>query len=162
MREELLHLLESNSRINPEDLAAMLGTDKETVEKEIKELEDEKIICGYRAEIDWDKTDEDHVTALIGVKISPVRGQGFDRIAARISKFDEVQSVHLISGSGSDLILTIEGKTLRDISQFVYNKIAPLESVVSTATYFVLRKYKDNGVILGDDRETDERIQITP
>lgn len=162
MREELLHLLESNSRINPEDLAAMLGTDKETVEKEIKELEDEKIICGYRAEIDWDKTDEDHVTALIGVKISPVRGQGFDRIAARISKFDEVQSVHLISGSGSDLILTIEGKTLRDISRFVYNKIAPLESVVSTATYFVLRKYKDNGVILGDDRETDERIQITP
>ena len=162
MREELLHLLENNGRLSTEDLAAMLGTSQEAVEKEMAELEASKVICGYRASVDWDKTDEDYVSALIGVKISPQRGQGFDKIAMRISRFDEVKSVHLISGSGSDLILTIEGKTLRDISQFVYNKIAPLEAVVSTATYFVLRKYKENGVILGEEKDIDERIQIMP
>lgn len=161
-REEMLHLLEQNSRISLPDLAAMLGLEEETVKQEVKKLEEEKIIGGYRTEIDWDRTDEDHVTAMIGVKISLQRGQGFDKIAMRISRFDEVKSVHLISGSSADLILTIEGKNLREISRFVYTKIAPMESVESTATYFVLRKYKDNGVILGEDKDSDERIQIMP
>ena len=111
-------------------------------------MEDEKIICGYHTLIDWDKLGEERVTALIGLKISPVRGEGFDRISTRISKFEEVKSVFLMSGSSNDLILTIEGDSLKDISHFVYEKIAPMDSVVSTATYFVLKKYKDHKVIM--------------
>ena len=106
--------------------------------------------------------DKDTVSALIGVKISPVRGEGFDRISKRISRFDEVKSVYLMSGASNDLILTIEGESLKEISKFVYEKIAPMDTVVSTATFFVLKKYKDNNVILDDDREEDERIQIMP
>ena len=143
MREKILRILQKNSRLSNADIAAMTGLSEQEVADEIKELEDRKIINGYQAIVNWENFDEDKVTAIIGVKISPIRGQGFDRIAERISRFEEVDSVVLISGSSSDLLLTIEGNSMKDISQFVYDKIAPMESVVSTATYFVMKKYKD-------------------
>ncbi len=159
MRREILRLLETNSRLTPAEIAAMIGRSEEEVTSEIKKMEDEKIICGYHTLIDWDKLGEERVSALIGVKISPVRGEGFDRISTRISKFEEVKSVFLMSGSSNDLILSIEGDSLKDISHFVYEKIAPMDSVVSTATYFVLKKYKDHKVIMTEGRGEDSRIE---
>ena len=162
-KEELLQILEKNSRLTSADIAAMMGKDEKEVAEEITELEKAKVICGYHTVVNWDNFEgSDKVTALIGVKISPVRGEGFDRIATRISRFEEVDSVHLMSGSTSDLILTIEGTSLKDISHFVYEKIAPMESVVSTATYFVLKKYKDHNIIFQSEKDSDERIQIMP
>ncbi|HBZ02388.1 MAG TPA: AsnC family transcriptional regulator [Lachnospiraceae bacterium] len=159
MRREILNLLETNSRLTPAEIAAMLGRSEEEVASEIKNMEDEKIICGYHTLIDWDKLGKERVTALIGLKISPVRGEGFDRISTRISKFEEVKSVFLMSGSSNDLILTIEGDSLKDISHFVYEKIAPMDSVVSTATYFVLKKYKDHKVIMTEGHGDDMRVE---
>lgn len=159
MRREILYLLETNSRLTPAEIAAMLGRSEEEVASEIKNMEDEKIICGYHTLIDWDKLGKERVTALIGLKISPVRGEGFDRISTRISKFEEVKSVFLMSGSSNDLILTIEGDSLKDISHFVYEKIAPMDSVVSTATYFVLKKYKDHKVIMTEGHGDDMRVE---
>lgn len=160
MRTAILELLEKNSKLTASEIAAMLNMDEVSVENEIKAMERDKVICGYHALIDWEKVNKETVTALIGVKISPVRGEGFDRIATRISKFDEVTSVFLMSGSSHDLILTIDGESLRDISRFVYEKIAPMDTVVSTATYFVLKKYKDHNVEMTDGPDNDERIQI--
>ena len=159
MRREILNLLETNSRLTPSEIAAMLGRSEDEVAAEIKKMEDENIICGYHTLIDWDKLGQERVTALIGVKISPVRGEGFDRISTRISKFEEVKSVYLMSGAANDLILTIEGDSLKDISHFVYEKIAPMESVVSTATFFVLKKYKDHKVIMSEGNGSDSRVE---
>ena len=160
MRKQILKLLEVNSKLSPAEIAAMLDTDEETVASEIKAMEQENIICGYHTLIDWEKVESDRVTALIGVKISPVRGEGFDRISTRISKFEEVKSVYLMSGAANDLILTIEGESLKEISHFVYNKIAPMDTVVSTATFFVLKKYKDHNVIIEEGHGEDERIPV--
>ncbi|MCR5214751.1 MAG: Lrp/AsnC family transcriptional regulator [Eubacterium sp.] len=160
MRKQILNLLETNSKLSPAEIAAMIGSDEVSVANEIKAMEEEKIICGYHTLIDWEKVESDKVTALIGLKISPVRGEGFDRISTRISKFSEVKSVYLMSGSSNDLMLTIEGNSLKDISQFVYEKIAPMDTVVSTATYFVLKKYKDHKVIMTDGHGDDERIPV--
>ena len=162
LREEILQILEKNSRLTPADIAAMIGKEEDKVADEILAMEKEKIICGYRTVINWEKTSDERVTAQIGVKIAPVRGEGFDRIAARFSRFEEVDSVYLMSGSSYDLILTIEGESMKDIANFVYDKIAPMETVVSTSTYFVLRKYKDHGIVFDEMREADERIQIMP
>ena len=159
MRREILNLLETNSRLTPSEIAAMLGRSEDEVASEIKKMEEENIICGYNTLIDWDKLEQERVTALIGVKISPVRGEGFDRISTRISKFEEVKSVYLMSGAANDLILTIEGDSLKDISHFVYEKIAPMETVVSTATFFVLKKYKDHKVIISEDSNLDSRVE---
>ena len=162
MRDEILKILEKNSRLSAKDIAAMIGADEATVASEIQAMEKEKIICGYHTMINWDNSDRDKVTALIGVKISPVRGEGFDRIAERLSRFDEVDSVYLMSGSTSDLYLIIEGNTLKEISHFVYDKIAPMETVVSTATYFVLKKYKEHNVSFVTDKDVDERNKVMP
>lgn len=162
MRKRILELLKNNSRLSNAEIAAMIGADEATVENEIKAMEKEKVICGYNTMIDYEKLGEERVLALIGVKISPVRGEGFDRISNRISRFDEVSSVYLMSGASNDLILTIEGDSLKDISHFVYNKIAPMDTVVSTSTFFVLKKYKDHNVIITDEADADERIQLMP
>lgn len=162
MREKILRILQKNSRLSNADIAAMTGLSEQEVADEIKELEERKIINGYQAVVNWENFDEDKVTAIIGVKISPIRGQGFDRIAERISRFEEVDSVVLISGSSSDLLLTIEGNSMKEISQFVYDKIAPMESVVSTATYFVMKKYKDHKILFTEEEGVDERIQVMP
>lgn len=160
MRNEILDIIEKNSKITVKDLAVMLGEKEVNVEKEIKALEDEKIICGYNTLINWDKVDTDKVTALIEVKVTPQRGEGFDKIAERIYRFKEVKAVYLMSG-GFDLTVIIEGRTMKEVALFVGQKLAPLESVLSTATHFVLKKYKEHGIILEEEKK-DERMVVTP
>ncbi|NLI89650.1 MAG: Lrp/AsnC family transcriptional regulator [Epulopiscium sp.] len=160
MRQELLELLEDNSRYAIEDLAVMIGVTPEKVEKEIKELEKEKVICGYKTLVNWDHTEKEMVTALIEVKVTPQRGEGFDKIAERIYRFREVKSVYLMSG-GFDLTVIIEGKSMQEVALFVGQKLAPLEAVLSTATHFVLKKYKDHGIIFEEPKK-DERMIISP
>jgi len=123
-------------------------------------MEKEGIICGYHTMIDWEKTDIEKVSALIEVRVTPQRGQGFDNMAERIQKYPEVQSVYLMSG-GYDLMIILEGKTLREVSSFVSNKLSALDTVLSTATHFILKKYKDHGTVLSRKKE-DEREMITP
>ena len=160
MREELLSVLEKNSRIDLKELAVLLGAEEIDVANEIKKLEEEGIICGYHTLINWEKTSIDKVSALIEVKVTPQRGQGFDKIAERIYNYPEVRAVYLISG-GYDLLVTLEEKTLREIANFVSDKLSTLDSVLSTATHFVLKKYKDHGTIF-DKKHEDEREIITP
>ncbi|MBQ1848612.1 MAG: Lrp/AsnC family transcriptional regulator [Clostridia bacterium] len=143
---ELLKLLEKDSRLTPEMLAAMLSKEVGDIKKEIEKYEKDGTIVGYNTLIDWDKTDREYVTALIELKITPQRDIGFDRVAERIYNYPEVQSLYLMSG-GFDLCVLIEGKTLKEVALFVAEKLAPMDSVVSTATHFVLRKYKDKGLI---------------
>ncbi len=160
MREELLSLIEKNSRIDLKELAILLGKDEIDVVNEISKLEAEGIICGYHTLINWEKTSIEKVNALIEVKVTPQRGQGFDKIAERIYNYPEVRAVYLISG-GYDLLVILEEKSLREIANFVSDKLSTLDSVLSTATHFVLKKYKDHGTIL-DKKKTDEREVITP
>ena len=156
MREEILSLLEKNSKIDINELAVLLGTTAENVFNEITTMENEGIICGYHTLIDWDKISDDKVTALIEVRVTPQRGQGFDTVAERIYNYPEVNSVYLISG-GFDLMITIQGKSLKEVSAFVSDKLSTIESVLSTATHFILKKYKDHGTIMAakakDQRE---------
>ena len=160
MREKILNMLEKNSRIDIKDMAVMLGISEPEVANEIADMEKEHIICGYNTIIDWDKTSEEKVTALIEVKVTPQRGLGFDSIAERIYQYDEITSVYLMSG-GFDFTVIIEGKTMKSVAQFVANKLAPLDSVLSTSTHFVLKKYNDYGKVLGEP-EKDERMPVTP
>ncbi|MBR2525984.1 Lrp/AsnC family transcriptional regulator [bacterium] len=160
MREELLTVIEKNSRIDLKELAVILGVSEQAVLDELANLEKEGIICGYHTLIDWDKTSVEKVNALIEVRVTPQRGQGFDKIAERIYNYPEVKSVYLISG-GYDLLVTLEEKSLKEISGFVSDKLSTLESVLSTATHFILKKYKDHGTIL-DKKHEDERELITP
>jgi len=159
MREEILRYLERNSRIDLKELAIILGTDEVTIANEVAKLEEEHIICGYHTLIDWDKTSSDKVTALIEVRVTPQRGQGFDSIAERIYNYPEVRSVYLISGA-YDLMIIMEGKTLREVSSFVSDKLSTLDSVLSTATHFILKKYKDHGTIF-TQKNRDERMLMT-
>ena len=160
MREQILRLLERNSKMDPEEIAVMIGSSRDVVVAEIRKMEQENIICGYNTLIDWDKAGSDAVTALIEVRVTPQRGQGFDNIAERIYNYPEVQSVYLISGA-YDLLVILDGKTLKEVSGFVTNKLSTLESVISTATHFILKKYKDDGIIFGREKE-EKRMSITP
>ena len=160
LRKQILSYLEKNSKMDPKEIAILLGTEPDVVENEIRKMEEEKIICGYHTMIDWDKTSSEMVTALIEVRVTPQRGQGFDSIAERIYKYPEVRSVYLISG-GYDLMVILEGKTLKEVSQFVTDKLSTLDSVLSTATHFILKKYKDHGTIF-DQKIKDERMLMTP
>ena len=159
MRKQILKHIEKHSKINLGELAVMLDTDEVTIANEIAEMEKEKIICGYHTLIDWDKAGVELVTALIEVRVTPQRNQGFDRIAERIYNYPEVNAVYLISG-GYDLLVTLEGKTLKEVSQFVSEKLSPVEAVISTATHFILKKYKDHGTILVKKAES-ERMPVT-
>ena len=160
MREKILTFIEKNSRINLKELAIMLGVDEASVANEIAAMEQENVICGYHTLIDWDKAGLEKGTAMIEVRVTPQRGMGFDRIAERIYNYPEVKSVYLISG-GYDLLVTLEEKTLKEISRFVSDKLSTLDSVLSTATHFILKKYKDHGTIL-DKKHEDGREVITP
>lgn len=160
MRQEVLEILEHNSKVTVDDLATILEGKIDDIASEIAAMEKEKIICGYHTLINWEKTNNEKVTALIEVKVTPQRGQGFDKIAERIYRFKEVKSVYLMSG-GFDLTVILEGKTMKEVALFVGQKLAPLESVLSTATHFVLKKYKDHGIILEETRK-DERMVVTP
>lgn len=160
VREKILAYIEKNSRVNLAELAIVLGMEEAMVANEIADMEKEEIICGYHTLINWEKTNSEKVTALIEVRVTPQRGQGFDNIAERIYNYPEVQSVYLISGA-YDLLVTIQGKTLLEVSKFVSDKLSPLESVLSTATHFILKKYKDHGTVMSKKKK-DERMLMTP
>jgi len=160
MREELLSIIEKNSRIDLKELAVRLGKEEIDIVNELQKLEDERIICGYHTLVNWEKTSIEKVTALIEVKVTPQRGKGFDRIASRIYNYPEVRDVYLISG-GFDLLVTLEEKSLKDIAMFVSEKLSTLDSIISTGTHFILKKYKDHGTII-DEHIKDEREVVTP
>ncbi|MBO5450388.1 MAG: Lrp/AsnC family transcriptional regulator [Lachnospiraceae bacterium] len=160
MREKILSIIEKNSRVDIKELAIILGVPEIDVANELKAMEEEGVICGYHTLIDWEKTSIEKVSALIEVRVTPQRGQGFDTIAERIYKYPEVNSVYLISG-GYDLLVSLEGKSLKEVSSFVSNKLSTLDSVLSTATHFILKKYKDHGTIMTKKYE-DERMKVTP
>ena len=153
--EKILSLLENDATLTPEQLAVMCQKEEGDIKKMIAAYEENGVILGYKTLIDWDKTDREYVSALIEVKITPQRDRGFDRVAERIYNYPEVQSLYLMSG-GYDLAVLIEGKTMKEVAYFVAQKLATIEDVISTATHFVLRKYKDKGVIYGVV-EVDER-----
>lgn len=160
MREMILKAIEKNSRIDIHELAVMIGVDEAAVLNEMAQMEKEKIICGYHTLIDWDKMGEEKVSAMIEIRVTPQRDTGFDRIARRIYNYPEVNAVYLISGS-FDLLVMLEGKSLREVSLFVSEKLASIDEVQSTATYFVLRKYKEHGTVLVDEPK-GERMLVTP
>lgn len=160
MREKILAFLEKNSRIGISDLAVILGEDEIKVANEIKHMEEENVICGYHTLINWDKTNIEKVTGLIEVRVTPQRGKGFDQIAERIYQYPEVNAVYLISGN-FDLLVTIEGKTLGEVANFVSARLSVLDSVISTKTNFILKKYKDHGTVMMEKKK-DERIQVMP
>ena len=160
LRIDILKYLETHSRVELGELASMFEMKEAEIANEIAEMEKEKIICGYHTLINWDKTGAEKVTALIEVRVTPQRNQGFDKIAERIYNYPEVNAVYLISG-GFDLLITIEEKSLKEVAMFVSEKLSPLDSVISTATHFILKKYKDHGTILGAKKES-ERMLVTP
>lgn len=160
MRQKILEYIEKNSRVDVAELAVMLGMDSDEVAKELIAMEEEHIICGYHTLIDWDKVGVEKVTALIEVRVTPQRDMGFDKVAERIYNYPEVNAVYLISGS-FDLMVSLEGKTLREVSGFVTDKLSTLDSVLSTKTNFILKKYKDHGTIMADAPK-DERMLMTP
>ena len=160
MRTTILKYIEKNSRVDLGELAVLLGTDEVTVANEIAQMEKEKIICGYHTLINWDNTSEEKVAALIEVKVTPQRGMGFDKIAERIYQYNEVNAVYLMSGA-FDFAVFIEGKTMKEVALFVSSKLSTLDSVLSTSTHFVLKKYKDHGTVLVEEVQ-DERMLVTP
>ncbi len=157
---EILNILDKEHKeISYAKIAQMLGIKETEVAAKIKELSKNHVIVGYKTMINWEKTDREYVTALIELRITPQRGEGFDKVAERIYKYPQVKSLYLMSGA-YDLAITIEGKTMKEVALFVAEKLAPMDSVISTATHFVLKKYKDEGIIYDDD-EKDTREVIT-
>ena len=157
--EKLLEMLEQDCTLSPEQLAAALGKDVDEVNSAIAAYEKDRTILGYKAIVDWDRIRKDYVTALIEVNVTPQSIAGFDRIAERIYQYDEVETVYLMSG-GYDFAVILNGKTLREVSQFVSDKLSTLDSVLSTSTHFVLKKYKEHGTILAQ-KHKDERMLMT-
>ena len=159
MKEELLRLLENNSRIDLKDAAVMLGTDEVTLANAMAEMESNGTICGYHTLINWDNTDAEAVDALIEVKVNTSRDMGFDTIAERIFMFDEVKSCYLISG-GYDFLVMLQGKTMRQVADFVSSKLSPIEYVSGTATHFIMKRYKDAGTVMAQEKK-DNREKMS-
>jgi len=157
MRKNILKLLEGNSKLSPKEIALMLGLPPDEVAREIAEMEKEKVILRYTTLINWEKVGEEEVAALIDVKVTPQRDVGFDEVAARIYQYPEVKSVFLMSGS-YDLSVLVQGKSLKEVASFVAQKLATIEHVQSTVTHFILKKYKQDGVIF--EEEITERRQV--
>ena len=155
MNTQILKLLENDARLSPEQIAVMLQISTDEVKAQIAELEENGVILGYKTMIDWEKTDRESVSAMIEVKLTPQKDKGFDRVAEKIYNYPEVKAVYLMSGA-YDLSVLIEGKTMKEVAYFVAQKLAPIEFVTSTATHFVLKKYKDKGVVY-QQKEIDER-----
>lgn len=153
--DKLLNLLDRNARMSNAQLATMLGRTEREVEEQIAALEKSGVIHAYKAVIDWDKTDREYVTAIIELHVTPKKDRGFEGIAEEIMRFREVESISLMSG-GYDFSIVVNARTFRDVATFVAKRLSPLDSVVSTATHFVLRRYKENNVIFLED-EHDER-----
>ena len=154
---EILKLLEKDAKLTAAQIAAMLGKEEAEVAAAIAEYEEKKLILGYQALIDWDCTGEELVTALIEVKVTPQRGDGFDRIAERIYQYDEVESVYLMSGA-YDLTVIIAGRTLKEVASFVSARLSTIDGVISTATHFILKKYKEKGCVFEIVPEQEERM----
>ena len=159
-REKILNYIEKNARVDIHELAVMLDCRDEEIIDELAAMQKENIICGYNTLINWDKVGVEKVTAMIEVRVTPQRGMGFDKVAKRIYNYPEVDSVYLISG-GYDFMVILEGKTLRAVSEFVSDKLSPLESVLSTRTNFILKKYKDQGIVMFEAKK-DERMLMSP
>jgi len=158
--KKILELLERDASLSAEQIAVMLNRDPAEVAAQIKEFEDNNIIVGYKTIINWENTDSEPVSAIIELKVTPQRGEGFDEVAKRIYQYEEVASLYLMSG-GFDLAVIIEGKTMKEVALFVAEKLAPMEQVLSTATHFVLKKYKVDGVIVNDKyQDTREVISL--
>ena len=156
----ILHILERDARTPPAEIAAMLGVEEAEVRRAIQECEAKQIIRRYKTVIDWERAGEENVVAFIEVRVSPAREVGFDDVAARIYRYPEVLSVHLVSG-GHDLRVMVEGPSLRDVAFFVAEKLATIDRVHSTTTHFLLRRYKEDGEILVEQDE-DRRLAVTP
>ncbi len=157
--DKLLSLLEKDAHLTNRQLAAMLGITEEEVAAKIATLEKNGVIKGYQTLIDWDKVDQHNIVAFIEVKVSPQRDFGFEQMAERMMQFEEVDSVYLMSG-GFDLAVTVRGQSFKDVALFVAERLAPLDNVLSCSTHFILRKYKDNGVLFGAE-QPDERRKIS-
>ena len=158
--EEILNILDKEKgNVSRAKIAQMLGMEEKEVADKIEKMEKENVIVGYKTIVNWDKTDKDVVVALIELRITPQRGEGFDKVAERIYKYPQVKSLYLMSGA-YDLAVTIEGKSMKEVALFVAQKLAPMDSIISTATNFVLKKYKEEGIVFEDD-EKDTRQVIT-
>lgn len=155
---KLLQLLEKDCTLTTQQLAAMTGMTEEEVLRERARLEEERIILGYEAIVDWDRTQREAVTALIEVSVTPQRGEGFDRIAQRIYQYEEVESLYLMSGGAYDLTVIISGRTLKEVAHFVGEKLAPIEGVTGTATHFILKKYKEKHLFFPVQETQEERF----
>ena len=158
--EEILNILDKEKgNVSRAKIAQMLGMEEKEVADKIEKMEKENVIVGYKTIVNWDKTDKDVVVALIELRITPQRGEGFDKVAERIYKYPQVKSLYLMSAA-YDLAVTIEGKSMKEVALFVAQKLAPMDSIISTATHFVLKKYKEEGIVFEDD-EKDTRQVIT-
>ena len=153
--DALLKILDTNARLSNAQLASMLGKTEDQVAEQIAELEKKGVIRAYKALVDWDKTDREYVTAIIELRVTPRKDLGFEAIAETVARFEEVESVYLMSG-GYDLAVHVTGRTFQEVAMFVSRRLAPLDSVVSTTTHFVLRRYKDSGVLYRNEQK-DER-----
>ena len=153
--EQLLRLIEADCSLTHKQLAAMVGTSEQKIDEEIKRLEEDGTIVGYRAVVDWDKTGREAVTALIEVKVEPQLGDGFDRVAERIYQYEEVESCYLMSGD-FDMTVVISGRTLREVANFVTQKLSTIDAVTGTATHFILKKYKENHLIFAKEEKQEE------
>lgn len=157
--EEILEVLEKNSRYTDQEIAVMTGKTVEKVREAIRDYEERSIIAGYTTLINWENTGRETVTALIEVQITPQRGVGFDKVAERIYKFPQVKACYLMSSGGFDLTVIVEGKTMKEVAMFVSDKLSIQEYVTGTATHFVLKKYKDHGTIFRE-KKTDDREML--
>ena len=157
--KEILEKLEKDCRITPSNLALMLDKEEGDIKELVENLERERVILGYKAVIDWEKTDKEYVTAFIELKVAPQRDGGFDKIAERIYNYEEVQTAYLMSG-GFDIAVILEGRTMREVAYFVAEKIAVMDGILSTSTHFVLRKYKEKGVVYSLDERADIRNNL--
>lgn len=156
--EEILEILEENSRYTDEQIAIMSGKTVEEVREAIRDYEERSIIAGYTTLINWENTGRETVTALIEVKITPQRGEGFDKVAERIYNFDQVKACYLMSSGGFDLTVIVEGKTMKEVAMFVSEKLAVQDNVIGTATHFVLKKYKDHGTIFKEKKTSNREV----
>ncbi|MBS4956968.1 MAG: Lrp/AsnC family transcriptional regulator [Clostridium sp.] len=156
--EEILEILEENSRYSDEQIAVMAGKTVGEVREAIRDYEEKSIIAGYTTLINWENTGKETVTALIEVKITPQRGEGFDKVAERIYKFDQVKACYLMSSGGFDLTVIVEGKTMKEVAMFVSEKLAVQDNVIGTATHFVLKKYKDHGTIFKEKKSPNREV----
>ncbi|HHP51067.1 MAG TPA: Lrp/AsnC family transcriptional regulator [Moorella mulderi] len=161
MKKKILELLEHNSRISPKEIAVMLGLPVQEVSRAMEEMEEERIILSYSTLIDWEKAGVEEVAALIEVKATPEQDVGYDHLARRICSYPEVKSLFLLSGT-YDFAVLVVGKSLKEVANFVAHKLAPLEQVQSTVTHFILKKYKDSGIVFFEEQGSDKRQVLQP